>query len=233
MHKVVKLNYNLLFDLSKKVVSKHAKHNSYCNVYQEDIAMLMIEKFFLKEEHILKSFKGTASINTYCYAILNYMCLEIIRIEANKNTPLIEEYKLDATNKSQLSFVNKIFIKEEIERLKYILIMFDDESAKTELFMKYYHKLLIYTYDIKRYAQLKYKQILFLKKDNMEINKTQIFNELAVTVEKIENKIVKGDAVRIWLNKQIKTIIERLNYSRSSKYDKDTLSILLDFAYEK
>ncbi|MCT4637236.1 MAG: hypothetical protein N4A72_05975 [Bacteroidales bacterium] len=225
-----KLDYDTLLELSRKVVSRHAKYNTYCKNNLEDVIMSVVEKFLIKEKHILESFKATASLKTYYYAVLNRMCLEVLRSEMGKQDIIVESEVLDVISEREVSFEAKIFIEEEVSRLKTIMVMFDDEMAKTNLFLKYYYRLLIKIFDLKRYAKSKYKSILFLRNSNKEMKKAEIFNDLALAVKSVEDKGIKGDAVRIWLNKQMDIIISRLNKNRESKYDKDSLSILFDYA---
>ena len=69
---------NLLL-LAEKVVKRYVSKGVVPQRELEDTQMQMVEKFLLKQDKIEERFSGKSNVTTYCIAVLNNMCCEIIR----------------------------------------------------------------------------------------------------------------------------------------------------------
>jgi len=164
----------------------------------------------------------------------NRKCCEIIRKEL-KHWKNNLEYDLEQNQTSELSTSEQLVINDEVELLDKIIQMFDKEQAKVIAFLAFYYSLqpedrYLYIY-CSQYRENGLKDKLNQKTG---IKKSQIFEVLAEVVNTCEEKCVKPDAVRMWLNKSIEKIIERLNgpFQRAN-YDKDSLQVLFEYFYSK
>lgn len=217
-----------LLNLSGKVVARYVKAGTIPEKDMEDVKMAIVEKFLLKHDSIKAAFTGKAKVSTYCIAVLNRMCCEIIRKE-------LKHWKIDNDEVpdvpgSIISNADKLAIKDELALLHKILLLFGSEYMKLKLFLAFYYQLKIGNSQIENYSlNDKVKEIF----GNSEIkNKGDIFNHLAQVVVIVEEKDVKADAVRMWLNKHTEKIIERLNGKfQRAKYDKETFQILFEYYY--
>ncbi len=224
-----------LLEFAEKVASRFVKAGSIPEREKEDVKMTMVEKFLDKYPTILNAYKGEAKFTTYCIAILNRMCREIIRKEI-KNWKQQPDDSLNEIEMNQPGDVtSQLIIDEEVKFLEWILIMFDDEYHKIKLFMAYYYQFSALLNDIENYDP-NYKEHgleLYFSQTDLK-NKGDIFANLALVVNLVENKKLKADAVRIWFNNSIDKIITRLNspYNRAN-YDKDSLQILFEYFYLK
>lgn len=222
---------NDLLLLSEKVVARYVKAGTIPDKDKEDVKMAIVEKFLIKHDSIKKAFNGKSKTSTYCIAILNRMCCEIIRKElkhwknSNEELPDIEESK-------NSGFPESVIINDEANLLGKILLIFNDDYAKLKLFLAFFYQLNLKPSDIEAYGKhVELRELL-----NVEIvkNKGKIFQQLAKVVNVIENKELKPDAIRMWLNKYIDKIILRLNGSFGrANYDRETFQILFEYYYSE
>lgn len=221
-----------LLALSEKVVSRYVAAKTIPLKDKEDVQMAMVEKFLLKQELIKKSFKGDSKVSTYCIAVLNRMCCEVIRSELKHwKNQLIETE--DKSSTSILKTSEQLLINDEKALLQKIFILLGNECYKTIVFLAYYYKLFPKEFEVQQYDKNYIENKLIELLSNNESNtKGEIFNILSKTVNLVEGKEVKHDAVRMWLNKNIDIVIARLNgpFNRTS-YDKESLQILFEYYY--
>lgn len=218
--------------LAERVVSRYVYSHKLPRREAEDVKMGIVEKFLHKQEQIASKFQGKSTIKTYCIAILNRMCNEMIRKEIKHWNYAYDEHKINInTNKYDAS--QKLLIRDEINALDKIMQLFDDEMHKARIFMAYSYKIPVREEDVKNYDKL-YKQnktIQLLDIDRIG-SKAEMFENLAQLVNAVEHKNIKGDAARMWYNKTTSKIILRLNNSFiSTNYDKDSLEILFEYYY--
>jgi hypothetical protein len=226
------LNDKEILELSHKVVNRYVSRGSIPIREKEDVAMSVIEKFLKKQEDINKRFQGQSKYTTYCIAVLNRMCCEIIRKEL-KHWDIRESDIYEKHNQNQLSSSDMLMIKDETKNLNKIIIMFGAEKYKIRLFIAYYYRLRIILNDIKNYDSDYINHNLELFFNNSEgLSKAEVFENLANVVNLVENKEIKNDAVRMWLKKVRMLIIERLNnYSGKMNYDNDSFQALYEYYY--
>lgn len=221
-----------LLDYAGIIVSKYVKSGTIHHKDRDDVIMGIVERFLKKQKVIEKGYSGKAKKSTYCFAVLNKMCCEEIRKELKHWKQSLEE-TVEVGNTSSLSASEKLLIKDEAAFLHKILLMFDDEYSKLKLFMAYFYQLLVKTSDIEAYDEhFKEHQLNEIFKKNNLTNKGEIFENLCTVVNRAENKSIKADSVRMWLNKTRDTIINRLNgpYNRA-KYTAETLQTLFEYYY--
>jgi hypothetical protein len=220
--------------LADKVVSNYTHAGSIPLKEKDDIKMAMIEKFLVKRKAIAKAYKGTAKITTYCIAILNRMCCEEIRKESKKwHCQHDTEYKQQSTRAS--ATIDKLVINDETKLLHRIIQLYDDERYKVRLFMAFFYQLSLIEKDLESYdKKYKTKELDTLFQQINFKNKGDIFKTLAYVVKEAEDKDIKPDAVRMWLNKTIEQIITRLNgpFNRAH-YNKESAQILYEYYHNQ
>ncbi len=217
---------------SQKVVKRYVNKGSIPRREEEDITMWVVEKFLIKKEKIINSFKGQSLFSTYCISVLNRMCCEVIRKEV-KHWNLSDNQHENFSSYDTVNSDDLLLIKEEIALLNKIIMFLGSERHKTKLFFAYYYRLLILREDISNY-DIKYLEHklneIFLSENNL--SKGQIFINLAEVHNRVENKEIKPDAVRMWLNKTRNIIISRLNRNTGkANYDTDSFQALFEYYY--
>lgn len=232
-----KSNTNLLSDeliihLTEKVVQRYVEAGTIPKKEKEDVKMSVIEKFLQKQNSINNAYKGDAKISTYYVAVLSRMTCEVIRKEL-KHWKNQNQDNFDNEIYTDTDLEEKLIIKDETKLLNRILLIFDDEFFKIKLFLAYFYQLKIDESLIKEYDNnCKINNIeTYFSQTNLN-NKGDIFKNLANIVNIVENKDLKADAIRMWLNKCINKIIFRLNnpYNRAN-YDKESLGILFEYYF--
>lgn len=196
--------------------------------------MGMVEKFLQKQDNIQNAYHGKAKVTTYCIAVLNKMCCELIRKEL-KQWKQQSSVFFDNEHITNSHPLKKLVINDEVKLLYNTLLLFDNERIKVQLFLAYLFQLSLIKNDLVVYDKnyKKNKLDILFSQINLK-NKSEIFKNLTYAVEVAENKFVKHDAVRMWLNKNITRIIVRLNgpFNRAN-YDKETLQILFEYYHNQ
>lgn len=231
--KKAKITEYELLDLAKKVVSRYG--HAIPTAEREDVVMSLVETYLKQEEKIWANFNGNSKVTTYIIAILNRMCCGVIRKEL-KHWQMADEshfaylHQRDDGNAAVL----RTMIDDEINYLKKILILFDD-NAKTIVFLAFYYLLKAKLFFVSQYDTSGTSQrTLAMLNTEEKRNKGDIFEALSFVVKQVEKRTIKADAVRMWLNKQQNTILVRLNgpFGRAH-YDKDSFRVLFEYFYEK
>ncbi|MFA5419316.1 MAG: hypothetical protein WC341_12745 [Bacteroidales bacterium] len=214
------------------VVRKYVTRKAVPAREQEDMAMIVLEKFIRQKEKIMSAFQGKSSFNTYCIAILNRMVCEVIRkenrhwysvVENDRSHPQ-ETYSLDYETEKSL------VLKNEIIRYERALLFFNNTTAKVTLFLKYYFGLTPTAEDYHRYGGIHSHQLRQILTAHQNMTKGDAFERMARAVNLVEGKDVKGDAIRMWLNKQMEILLARLNSSGGSLHTSESLGILCEMS---
>ncbi|MGM0496994.1 MAG: hypothetical protein ACQESJ_03695 [Bacteroidota bacterium] len=223
--------------ISSKVVSRYIARSVIPLREKEDVEMAIIEKFLDKKEKINGAFEGKSKPATYYTAVINRMCCEIIRKEQKHWYSLPDDQQHENENQNS---VGSIFesekgaaINNEVKRLSKAMLFFNGTSAKVNLFLKYYYNISLNDNDFISYSEENknyVKDVLLNQKVDSKAGK---FEKLAKLVNKVEGKNVKGDAVRIWLNKQTDTLVKRLNNNNASNHNAESLGLLFEIKETK
>jgi DNA-directed RNA polymerase specialized sigma24 family protein len=225
------ISMDQIVDIANKVVSRYVYRSVIPTREKDDVVMAIVEKFLKQKNKIEQAYEGKSKISTYFVAILNRMCCEIIRKESKHWYSITnDESEMNSTRFSTLSIeTEKTFaITNEVKRLDNTLLFFNGERPKINLFLKYYFDLPYDQDDIKDYAKDKYEEVKIILVNPESASKAQLFENLALVVNLVEGKDVKGDAVRMWLNKQIDVILNRLNRNGIANHDKQSLAVLFE-----
>ncbi len=219
--------------LAEKVVGRYVAKKAIPRREQEDIQQGILEKFIRSKEKILTSFEGKSQFKTYCIAVLNRMCCEIIRNES-KHWYAVSEMEQAPQEDISPDFITekRTLLKQEIKRLDEAMLFFNGSRAKYNVFIRYFNDIPLNENYIMQYSPGNEKQIFKLLNTG-KTKKGDKFKILADVVRIVENKDVKGDAVRMWLNKQTGILLERMNKSGDSNYTSESLAILLEVSENK
>lgn len=220
-----------ILDIANIVISRYAARNIIPSREKEDVKMAVVEKFINQKKKIDKAFEGKSKLSTYYIAIMNRMCCEVIRHESKHwysvNDDKKELYESDPITLNIETEKNTIFHLEE-KRLDSIIHSFKDEEGKLILFLKFYFHLTLSRKDFEKYSIDKANELMLILQREETTAKSEIFDKLAEAVNLVEQKNVKGDAVRMWLHKQIETLLSRLNKSGDTEYTRESLEIIIE-----
>lgn len=214
------------------VVRKYVARKAVPKREQEDVTMIVLEKFIDQKEKIMSSFQGKSSFNTYCVAIVNRMVCEVIRKENRSWYSVVEkeQRQTDNTQNSDFGTANALILKNEVVRFEQSLLFFNGSGAKVNLFLKYYFNLPLQLDDYHKYGPECGDELQQMLPYVESKSKGITFEQLAKAVNLVEGKELKGDAVRMWLNKQMDIILDRLNSTGGSNHDKESLAILCEMS---
>ena len=219
-------------NISKKVVSKYVARSVIPLREKEDVEMAVVEKFLNKKDKIINAFEGKSKLITYFTAVINRMCCEIIRKEQKHWYSVPDNEQNDDNNKDSLTLSyeaeKRVVINSEVKRLSKAMLFFNGINAKVNLFLKYYYDIPLNDNDLISYSKENknfLKDVLVNKQKDLKSDK---FEKLAKIVNKAEGKNITGDAVRMWLNKQINVLLKRLNNNNSSNHNAESLGLLFE-----
>jgi len=223
---------NELLQFAERVVNRFIANKHIPKREKEDVQMAIVEKFLIRRKRIFDSFQGKSKVSTYCIAVLNRMCLEIIRKEI-KHWNLSEDKHKEIREDKGLDSVDNLIIIDEIRFLRNIISLFYDEKAKIVLFLAYYYQLNINKMVISEYdSNYINHNLLELFEYPKNITKGMIFENLTKAANIVENRNNKNDATRIWLNKIVNSIIIKLNSPfQRANYNKESLEVLFEYYY--
>jgi len=229
------LSFGQVHKLIKKVVSTFYFKYKIPLKEREDIEQEIVQKYLIRKDKIEQSFRGNSKYETYLTSIFYKMCCEVIRSE-QKNWHLHEHNDSDMINLTahKINEDNIMVIKSEIEYLRILHELFDDEKIKIIIFQKHLFQLMILLGEIKKYHP-DYQE-LSLDKILLKIaeSKTEAFENLSKVVNLVENKDIKPDAVRIWLYGKIDFIIKVMNNSyHKTNYRRDSYQLLFEYTFSQ
>jgi DNA-directed RNA polymerase specialized sigma24 family protein len=222
--------------LCENIVLKYVSRNAIPYREKEDVIMAVTEKFMNQKDKIDNNFKGKSKVSTYYISVLNRMCCEIIRKEQKHWFAVqdLETKDFPGNQEQTQSFdtEKELIIKEELKRLKKILQMYTDEHFKLLIFLNYFYRIPVKAIDIEQYNKEHFPQIRRILTETPSLSKGEIFENLAKVVSISEKKHIGADALRMWLNKAMTGIINRMNINGIYQYNKETLGILLEMLAE-
>ena len=223
--------------ISSKVVSRYIARSVIPLREKEDVEMAIIEKFLDKKEKITGAFEGKSKPVTYFTAVINRMCCEIIRKEQKHWYALPDDQQKDNEKQDNPGLIYEsekgAAINNEVKRLSKAMLFFNGTSAKINLFLKYYYDIPLKNTDFINYSEENKNFIKDILVDQKVDSKAGKFEKLAKLVNKVENKNIKSDAVRIWLNKQTDILIKRLNHNNASNHNAESLGLLFEIKETK
>lgn len=231
--KVSEEYFNTLKGLITKVVARYIARGVIPRREQADVETAIIEKFLLKQEQIDSAFQGKAKVTTYYIAVINRMCAEVIRKEQKHWYSLSEHDDKNILKDSTVSFdtAKQTLVNEELKRFRATIKLFNGSSAKVLLFLKFYYDIPITKQEIRDYAGDKAGKAQKIIEKRSELSKAQINQNLAELLLLVEGKEVGGDAVRMWINKQIDILLRRLNGQNKRFHNKETIGVMLEMQY--
>lgn len=220
-----------LKNLIEKVVDRYVNNNVVPSREKEDVVMTIMEKFLKNRKKIDDAYEGKSKIRTYYIAIFNRMCCEVIRKESKYWYSVKDNEEDTSSENGNLNYSDaekKLIIDDELKRLSIAMVSLGKEEAKLNLFLKYYFGLPITPGEIDLYSLNHNHKISSILNGFPPRNKADILNNLARLISIAEGKIVKGDAVRIWLHKRINMILDKINLNGNANHNKESLQILLE-----
>jgi DNA-directed RNA polymerase specialized sigma24 family protein len=225
--------YQTLNHLINKVVMRHVSRGVIPTREQEDVKTSILEKFLLKQNKIDGSFQGKSKIATYYTAVINRMCAEVIRKE-QKHWYAVNEFVENSTpHDATLSFdaAKEVLVKEELKRFMASIMLFNGSQSKVILLLKYYYDIPLLPGDVANYAGDKEKEAIKILAGRSGLSKSVVNERLAKLVFLVEQKKMTGDAIRMWINKQVDILLYRMNGRNKSFHNKETIGVMLEMKF--
>ncbi len=227
------MSMDVVMELVSMVVRRFFSKSSIPHREREDVEMAILEKFLKQQEKINAAFENKSNIKTYYLAVINRMCCEVIRSEC-KHWQSVSSLEIDRSEfkntACEMEPDTSMIIKNEIKRFSNLLLFFNEERDKILLFLKFLFDIPIRKEETREYLKDKQEELYPLLLRDQNLSLAEQYNILAQITNSVEDKNIKGDAIRMWMNKQIEIMLRRLNENDESNHTKESLKILMEMS---
>lgn len=197
----------------------------------EDLVQSVNEKLIVQLPAITAQYNGSSDLQTYMSVVIHNICLKLNRDRyvAHEALPID-----DLPSRSTDDPSSGIQIRQEVERLRVILILLYRKRNKFLLCAKYYYHLPVTENDIRRtFLSIQYDDINSLLRLNDPVSgpKTlvEIFSVLSGMFSKYEKSKTDLNSLRRWTVRTIDEVIRQLNGDPPEyAHDDDSLKDLID-----
>ena len=212
------------------VVSKFVKNGSIGFQNSDDVKQNIISKYLEKEERIQNAYSENAKVDTYLSAVFYRMVLEYIRSTNSYSRKYCDffEYYYNSTVDDGLTPELKTVVDYERQFFERILATLGANTIKTIVYCKVYYRLEISNVSaVALFGKSNAKWALSILNDDFKTD-SDVYSAICNVSNKVNNKSLKPDAIRMFINSSLNTIISRMNYNGRAKYDKQSLGILFE-----
>lgn len=215
----------------RKTVLRYVSRKAIPSREYEDVEMAVIEKFINQKQQIVTSFEGKAQPSTYCIAIVNRMCCEVIRKEwkhwqAVGSESSVPDASFYQASESQTDHV--LLVGLELERLQSALNSLQETVPSAEILLLLHFELKPGPELIKKWARADAEKIREKVEKMVVSNKTERYQLMAKLLSEVEVKKIKPDALRMRIYKYMDTLIDLLNRNDQSQHTRETLKLLFE-----
>jgi hypothetical protein len=226
------IKYQFIIEI---VVSKYVRYGYFKPDEKNDVIQTTFLKLLDKIPSIQRNYKDKFMLKTYLSTIITNLVREYIR--QNKYIPNteVQDYHLQSADNYLLE---EIYVKEHIDRLHKIFILYGKEKHKLILLLKIVYRIPIKQTDIYRYyhkADSRDVDELISKLENhSQINDKELFSIITPFLNSYEGKNNSTEAIRKWIKRKINEVIELMNGSPPiHNYDSETLQILVEKIFKE
>ena len=225
----------LLNKITSIIVKKFIRSGGIDPDDYDDMTQTLRAKYLAKKEHIESLYKGEAQPQTYMSSVLRMMMLEVLRASQKQKVDTVDIEKATITEFDRSpSPEQKAIIENEKSHFRRVMATMGKDRAKIMLCLKKINRLPVTPQDFDEYLDGRQdngaRQLLDLNGD-VDAHNKDIYANLCQITNLVEGSQNKPDAIRIWLGNKTDQIIKRMNSGNRSKYDNDSLAILLELMY--
>jgi len=223
----------LLNKITSIIVKKFIQSGGLDPDDYQDMTQTLRTRYLAKKSHIESLYKGNAQPQTYMSSVIRMMMLEELRNIKKTRIPTHDiEPAMITKADNALTPEQKAIIENEKIHFGRVMMTMGKDKAKIKLCLKMLYKITPTHDDLLEYADGRptngAEQLLDI--DESMLNK-DIYARMCSVTNAIEQCNNKPDAIRIWLSNRIDQIIRRMNSTNNSKYDNDSLGILVELIY--
>ncbi|PKP26213.1 MAG: hypothetical protein CVU06_03610 [Bacteroidetes bacterium HGW-Bacteroidetes-22] len=222
-------NVEQVIELARRVTGRYVARGVIPPRDSEDVTSAMLEKYLKKQDQILQSFVGKASLTTYLTAVFNRMCCEVIRSESRHWYAVSdnEDYRANDDKGCHQTEIDT-FIASEVALLSRLIKSLGVEGAKLLLLVRFFYQLKINPEDVYHWTGDLTPGILEQLQSGQHTTKGERYAVMATVVNIAEKKNIRPDAVRMWFNKQMEVLLCKLNHDASVLHTRETLAVLFE-----
>ncbi len=222
----------LLNKITSIIVKKFIRSGGIAPEDYDDMTQTLRAKYLAKKEHIESLYKGEAQPQTYMSSVLRMMMLEVLRQnQKTVDTVDIEKATITEADRS-LSPEQKAIIENEKVHFHRVMATMGKDRAKIMMCLKKINRLKVTDQDFDEYLDGRpdngARQYIV---DDSDLHNKDIYANLCAITNLVEGSQNKPDAIRIWLGNKTDQIIRRMNTGNHSKYDNESIAILMELIY--
>ncbi len=212
------------------VVSKFVNNGSIGFQTFDDVKQNILSKYLEKQEKIESAFTGSSKVETYLSAVFYRMTLEYIRSTKSYSQKYCEFYDNfdDANSDSALTPEMKMIVESERKYFSRVLTTLGKDAIRIKLYCKVYFRLKINKTEAVRLFGEQYADWALEVLNGDFKNDGDVYNALCEVNNKVNNKELKPDSVRMFINSSLNRVINRMNHGNRAMYDKESMGILFE-----
>lgn len=212
--------------VKKFIQSGMFNHSQFSDVVQS-VNVELIKRLHSIEQH----YNGSVLLNTYMNVVIRNICL---RIHKQERFTVITEPLSEDLISNESSYVNAIYIQDELRLFHLTLQLFHSMQQKMMLCFRIYFRITVPVRVLAEYFtgvsshDLRTLQGRFGKQydETLEIDN---FNDLAPYMNKQERNATSGESLRRWTLEYLTRVITIMNGTPPVKsHTKDTIKILFE-----
>ena len=228
-------------EMIKIIVKKFIRDGLFKSPQFDDIVQDVNLALLGKIQAMQAQYNGISLFRTYLSVIVRNICLKEYRT-IDRNSVFEQDEDLAAVD--SMGMEDGFALKNEIQRFKTILKLFERHLPKLLLCMKLHYRIPLSSMDIQSwYPHCSSSDVavmmMHFSREYDSINDSEMYQIITPIMNRNEGKENSTDAVRKWTDSKIHEIIRLLN-ARPHKtvHDEETIRILFDdyfspFLYQK
>lgn len=212
------------------VISRFVKNGSISYDSFDEVKQNIISKYLEKQDRIANAYSGNAKVDTYLSSVFYRMILEYLRSQNNykrKYCDFYENYN-EATVDTSLTPELKMIIESESVFFRRVLSTYGANASKINVYCKVYCRINVTRNELVDFCGNEYADWAMTILNNDFKSDIEVYAAICTVHNHINKKIVKPDAIRMFINTAIKTLISKMNINGRAKYDKESLGILIE-----
>lgn len=212
------------------VISRFVKNGSVSYDSFDEVKQNIISKYLEKQDRIANAYSGNAKVDTYLSSVFYRMILEYLRSQNNYSRKYCDFYETysSSTVDTSLTPELKMIIESESTFLNRVLSTYGTNASKINVYCKVYYRINVTRKELVDFCGKDDADWAMTILNNDFKSDNEVYTAICTVHNRISNKIVKADAIRMFINTAIKTLVSKMNINGRANYDRESLGILIE-----
>ncbi len=215
---------------------KHNRQDELDDILQEVITRLIEDKIYKIRDKYDFNFKKISTFTSYLMVTVRNIYIDIMR--ERKVRPLtggeVQELEEVPDLTGEKMIINRLLLRDELAKLKTILVMYYKTRPRLELCLKLKYRLPVSSFDVKScFPQCTEDDVGTLTQDFKRIRDKRLFEHILTVFNQHEGRDNKSDTLRKWVNVKVDEIISHLNRTHGhNAYNSKNFADFVSFYFD-